>query len=46
MEGEGCGASALVLPGGRYLIDVDEKSGTSDHDILEAARALRHAQID
>ena len=30
VEGEGCGAIALVLPGGRYFTDITEESGNSD----------------
>ena len=40
VEGEGCGASALVLPGGRYETDIDGKSGTSDPDLVDIAGAL------
>ena len=29
-EGEGCWASALVLPGGRYITDKDGKYSDSD----------------
>ena len=44
VEGEGCGASALALPGGRYEIDIVEKSGTSDPDIVDMrAHSVRHA---
>ena len=39
VEGEGCGASALVLPGGRYETDFDGKSGTSDPDLEDIAGA-------
>ena len=35
VEGEGCGAIALVLPGGRYFADITEESGNSDHDKVE-----------
>ena len=30
VEGEGCGAIALALPGGRYFTDITGKSGNSD----------------
>ena len=38
-EGENCGATALVFPGGRYITDFDGKSGTSDLDSVDDARA-------
>ena len=30
VEGEDCGAIALVLPGGRYFADITDESGNSD----------------
>ena len=44
VEGEGCGAFALALPGGRYEVDIDDKSGTSDPDLVDMrAHSVRHA---
>ena len=46
VEGEGCGASALALPGGRYITDIIGESGTSDLGKVDGGRTRLGTHCD